>query len=198
MAMKRGGTKQLVQEPNIPVNNNTGDISNVSVNRNLDTGSEAKHYDTKMPSALSIPPVLNIDSQNYMIHVSSSSETRPRSFSFTNGATKTNSMTINNRQLMLQNHYHANKNPLDLDMFCVKETVNSLAAAVLASAPKTNDRSISSPSNQASNSGCSRALSFHNMMCSCNTTCCCLCAPDCHACYSSLCDVPQLQKVSSQ
>ena len=199
--MKRGVTKQLVHEPNIPVNNNnTGDTSNVSVdNSNLDTGSEAKHYDTKMPPTLSVPPVLNIDSQNYMIHVSNSSEARPRSFSFTNGSTKTSSINNNNRQLM-QRHYYANKNPLDLDMFCVKETVSSLASAVLSTGPKVQEKRISSPSVQASNSGCARALSFHNVMCSCNTSCCCMCAPDCNAWYYFLCDVPQLptskQKVS--
>ncbi|XP_069693918.1 phosphatidylinositol 3-kinase regulatory subunit alpha-like isoform X2 [Periplaneta americana] len=200
-AMKRGATKQLVHEPNIPVNNNnidnsTGDVSNVSVdNRNLDIGSENKHYDTKMPP-LAMPAVLNIDSQNYMLHVSNSSETRPRSFSFTNGATKTSTINNNNRQLM-QHHYHANQSPLDLDMFCVRETVNSLAAAVLSCAPRVQQPSSPSPSSLAlgtgfDTQGCARPLSFHNLMCSCKLTCCCMCASlcssDCPACFHSICD----------
>jgi len=221
-AMKRGGTKQQVHEPNIPVNNSNidisaGDVSNVSVdNRNLDIGPDSKRYDIKMPPTLAIPPALNIDSQNYMLHVSNSSETRPRSFSFTNGATKIS--TINNNRQLMQHHYHANKSPLDLDMFCIRETVNSLAAAVLACAPRVQQPRTPSPS-LAPNTGfdtqgCARPLSFHNLMCSCNLTCCCMCAslcsPDCHACFHSVCDthtfvksnvVPQLtvnkQKVST-
>lgn len=204
-AMKQGGTEQLVHEPNIPVNNNNsdssvGDVSNVSVdNRNLDSGTDSKRYDPKMPPAVTIPPVLNIDSENYMLHVSNSSETRPRSFSFTNGATKT-STNSNSRQLM-QHHYHANKNPLDLDMFCVRETVNSIAAAVLASAPRVQEPSTSpslAPNVGFDTQGCARPLSFHNLMCSCNVTCCCmcgtLCSPDCRACSLSICDKHTFQK----
>ena len=202
--MKREGTKQLVHEPNIPINNNNidssaGDVSNVSIdNRNLDTGTDSKCYDMKIPSALAAPPVLNIDSHNYMLHVSHSSEARPRSFSFTNGSTKTG--TINNNRQLMQHHYHANKSPLDLDMFCVRETVNSLAAAVLACAPRVQQLRSASPS-LAPNTGfdtqgCARPLSFHNLMCSCNLTCCCMCAslcsPDCHACL--ICDKPTLKK----
>jgi len=202
--MKREGTKQLVHEPNIPINNNNidssaGDVSNVSIdNRNLDIGTDSKCYDIKIPSALAAPPVLNIDSHNYMLHVSHSSEARPRSFSFTNGSTKTS--TINNNRQLMQHHYHANKSPLDLDMFCVRETVNSLAAAVLACAPRVQQLRSASPS-LAPNTGfdtqgCARPLSFHNLMCSCNLTCCCMCAslcsPDCHACL--ICDKPTLKK----
>jgi hypothetical protein len=203
-AMKPGGTKQLVHEPNIPVNNNNvhcaGDASSVNIdNRNLDVGCEPKRYDLKMPPTVPVPPVLNIDSENYMLHVSKSSDTRPRSFSFTNGATKTS--TINsNRQLMKQ--HHANKSPLDLDMFCVRETVNSLAAAVLASAPIVQQSRSQSPSLAPSTGfdlqGCARPLSFHSLMCSCNLTCCCMCAslcsPDCHACFHSICDTHTFQK----
>lgn len=204
-AMKQGGTKQLVHEPNIPVNNNNsdnsvGDVSNVSIdNRNLDIGSDSKRYDHKMPPAVTIPPVLNIDSQNYMLHVSSSSETRPRSFSFTNGATK--SSTISNSRQLMQHDYHANKNPLDLDMFCVRETVNSIAAAVLTCAPKPRPPSTSpslAPNVGFHTQGCARPLSFHNLMCSCNLTCCCmcvtLCSPDCRACFHSICDKHTFQK----
>lgn len=205
VAMKQGGTKQLVHEPNIPVSNNNsdsavGDVSNVSVdNRNLDVGSDSKRYEPKMPPALTIPPVLNIDSQNYMLHVSNSSETRPRSFSFTNGATKTN--TISNSRQLMEHHYHANKSPVDLDMFCVRETVNSIAAAVLACAPRVQQPSTSpslAPNMGFDTQGCARPLSFHNLMCSCNVTCCCMCAtlcsPDCHACFHSLRDKHTFQK----
>lgn len=205
VAMKQGGTKQLVHEPNIPVSNNNsdsavGDVSNVSLdNRNLDVGSDSKRYEPKMPPALTIPPVLNIDSQNYMLHVSNSSETRPRSFSFTNGATKTN--TISNSRQLMEHHYHANKSPVDLDMFCVRETVNSIAAAVLACAPRVQQPSTSpslAPNMGFDTQGCARPLSFHNLMCSCNITCCCMCAtlcsPDCHACFHSLRDKHTFQK----
>jgi hypothetical protein len=204
-AMKRGGTKQLVQEPNIPVNNSNidstaGDVHNVTIdNRNLDVSCETKRHDRKMSPTLAVPPVLNIDSENYMFHISHSSETRRRSFSFTNGATKKS--TCNNKQLM-QHHYHANKSPLDLDMFCVGDTVNSFAAAVLACASRVqqprNPSSSLSPSTGFDTQGCARPLSFHNLMCSCNLTCCCMCAslcsPDCHACFYSICDTYPFQK----
>ncbi|KAF5287242.1 hypothetical protein FQR65_LT12286 [Abscondita terminalis] len=64
---------------------------------------------------------------------------------------------------------------VDLDKFVVRETSSSLAPATDADA----------------SSYCARTLSFHALLCSCQMSCCCMCAslcsPDCHACFHKIC-----------
>ena len=166
--MHHGGTKQLVTEPNIPVSSATNDLNGTSSidSRNLDINTETKSgYDSKMPVALAPPPVLNVDADNYMLR--GGMDTRPRSFSFTNGSSSSTS-----RQSNTTTDNRAAKSPLDLDMFCVRETVSSLAAVTSSSPPATP--------------GCARTLSYHTLLCTCYVKCCCmcdtLCPLDCHAC----------------
>lgn len=167
-----GGTKQLVTEPNITVDssndlNGTGNIDST----NLDINSETKSYDSKMPPTLAPATVLNVDADNYMLR-GSMEQTRPRSFSFTNGSSSGQD-SVDNRQ------HAGSKNPLDLDMFCVRETVSSLAAVLV---PESSPPAAP---------GCARTLSYHTLLCSCHLSCCCmcdsLCPPDCHACLHAVC-----------
>lgn len=159
---------------------------------NFDVCSASKYYESKMPPTLA-PPLL-IDADNYMLR-----DVRPRSLS--HGALQRPPRTP------------SQSSPLDLDMFCVRETVNSLAAAVQklnlpsreASPVSTSSENVSKSNCSSSNSeetymetgsvsaapSCARTLSLHGMLCTCRLTCCCLCvslcSPDCHACLHNVC-----------
>ncbi|XP_052128084.1 uncharacterized protein LOC127750424, partial [Frankliniella occidentalis] len=156
---------------------------------NIDVIS-AKCYDAKMPPTLA-PPLL-IDADNYMLR-----DVRPRSLS--HGALQRPPRTPHGSPAPQQQDGPAGPQHghLDLDMFCVRETVNSLAAAVRklnlpssrgSSPVSTSSENVSSKSNcsEESVSSCARTLSLHGMLCTCRLTCCCLCSslcsPDCHAC----------------
>ncbi|XP_046405427.1 phosphatidylinositol 3-kinase regulatory subunit alpha-like [Ischnura elegans] len=174
--------KQQMNDPNIPLGKSEDAEqeapNEVGVdNRNFDGGEQHKCYDSKMPPELSLPH-LNIDAENYMLR---SCDARPRSSSFTNGLRK------KNVQLSPSVASPVNRSPLE--MFAVRETVNSLAAILSRSGIATcgSDvcRSCSPPIN------CARTMSFHTLLCSCHLSCCCMCAslciPDCHACLHSVC-----------
>lgn len=159
---------------------------------NFDVRSASKRYEPKMPPTLA-PPLL-IDADNYMLR-----DVRPRSLS--HGALQRPPRTP------------SQSSPLDLDMFCVRETVTSLAAAVQklnlpsreASPVSTSSENVSKSNCSSSNSeetymetgsvgaapSCARTLSLHGMLCTCRLTCCCLCvslcSPDCHACLHNVC-----------
>lgn len=117
-------------------------------------------FDFKM----TVKPVLKIDSDNYMLR--GGEGPRPRSYSFTNGAPPRGSHHTTD-------DFH---NHLDLDMFCVRETVSSLSSV---------NKTSTSPGS------CALTLSSHSLFCSCQLTCCCTCAsicsPDCHACFHNAC-----------
>ena len=158
---------------------------------NFDVRSASKRYEPKMPPTLA-PPLL-IDADNYMLR-----DVRPRSLS--HGALQRPPRTP------------SQSSPLDLEMFSVRETVNSLAAAVRApnlppSPVSTSSENVSQSNCSSSNSeetymetgsvgvgaapSCARTLSLHGMLCTCRLTCCCLCvslcSPDCHACLHNVC-----------
>lgn len=145
-----------------------------------DVGNDSK-------SSVSIPPrVLKIDSENYMFSGSSS---RPRSYSFTNGVSKP---VINS---YVSYHETAYRNPLDLDMFTVRDagvksteqnqwTKTSFSPAVVK--PPSPSHLLGPVTHS-----CARTLSFHSLLCSCNVSCCCscdsLCPLDCDACIRATC-----------
>lgn len=132
-------------------------------------------------------PVVNIDSENYMLRgVGLGESSRGRSYSFTNGANKTPSTSNNYHAAtaavnVLSSKKVADERPVDMDMFCVRETASSLGNVA--------DGSAASP--VIASSTCARTLSFHALLCTCYMSCCCmcgsLCSPDCHACFHSLC-----------
>ncbi|KAJ1530683.1 hypothetical protein ONE63_005550 [Megalurothrips usitatus] len=149
----------------------------------------SKCYDSKMPPTLA-PPLL-IDADNYMLR-----DARPRSLS--HGALQRPGPRGGGVA-----------GPLDLDMFCVRETVNSLAELKL-SEPSRSGSPLGSPlaspvhtahpahpvlsdkcGDEKSAASCARTLSLHGMLCTCRLTCCCLCvslsSPDCHACLHNVC-----------
>lgn len=124
-------------------------------------------------------PVVNIDSENYMLRgvgAGLGESSRGRSYSFTNGANKTPSASNNYHAATAASKKVADERPVDMDMFCVRETASSLGNVADGS---------------AASSTCARTLSFHALLCTCYMSCCCmcgsLCSPDCHACFHSLC-----------
>jgi len=181
-AMLRAGSNKTSAEPNILA---TGalPVHDPSTTANLDVLSASKCYDPKMPTTL-VPPLL-IDADNYMLR-----EARPRSLS--HGALQRPART----------HTQSQSSPLDLDMFCVRESVNSLAGAVpkLAdSSDKVCEKRVADepqpplPASQVTSSepSCARTLSLHSMLCTCRLTCCCvcvsLCSLDCSSCLHNVC-----------
>lgn len=109
------------------------------------------------------------------------------------------------------------RNPLNYDMFAVRESVNTAKPTVLPqvrinlplsplSTKKFCDfhQNLVSASNVATDENfgfnvtvpahsfnCARTVSFHALLCSCKLTCCCmcdfLCPSDCHACLHGVC-----------
>lgn len=184
----------------------------------------------------------HIDSENYMLRgvgLTSVESPRVRSYSFTNGANKTpissnnyhvpsgstaSKHTIDEQQQQPQQQA---RTLVDMDMFCVRETVSSLAITTTTTEPPStnNNNNITSVSDSVATSSssstgtitsssggilvgtstvglvgtnttgtstsCARTLSFHELLCTCHMSCCCmcgsLCSPDCHACFHSLC-----------
>lgn len=145
-------------------------------------------------AATSQVPVVNIDSENYMLRGVGMDSPRSRSYSF-------------NQQQQTQVVFKENSNKqqqqiVDMDMFYVRETGSSLAGHE----PENNVERMSIASMMPDNSvvigncvsipagvttSCARTMSFHALFCSCRLSCCCMCgsvcSPDCHSCFHSLC-----------
>lgn len=149
--------------------------------KNFNSKAEPKGcYELKMPPALPVP-ALNIDSDNYML-----TGTRQRSFSFTHGTHKCSAPAS-------PSQHHVKKSPLDLDMFCVRQTVNSIASVYSSSdyAKPPTLSTTSNPLNIPQFPNCARVLNYHYLLCSCQLSCCCmcysLCPSDCFACLHTVC-----------
>ncbi|KRT86539.1 hypothetical protein AMK59_2291, partial [Oryctes borbonicus] len=142
--------------------------------------------DVKMSASV---PVVNIDSENYMLRgISPVPEQRSRSSysqtAFNLAKTQPLDMDLN----------------MNMDMFVLRESGSSLATSTTATATAsatTANANASSNSNTATDEvlstagSCARILSFHSMICTCCVSCCCmcgsLCSPDCYACFHTLC-----------
>lgn len=149
-----------------------------------------KDVDSNCGKPISVaPPVLKIDAENYM--VSGSCSSRPRSFSFTNGVSKPLISPI------VSYHETAHRNPLDLDMFSVREAgVNKSSADRNQWTYTSFSPAVVKPPSPSHTLGpvthsCARTLSFHSLLCSCRVSCCCscdsLCPADCNACVQAVC-----------
>lgn len=159
--------------------------------------ADSNRYDSycrdKQQGAASAVAVVNVDSENYMLRGIATDSPRSRSYSFNNSGGQ-----------QQQHIVFKEKQPVDLDMFYVRDASSSLAgseaaavAASLGSVAVTHmpDNSlvlgncVSIPAGVTTS--CARTLSFHALFCSCRMTCCCmcgsLCSSDCHACFHSLC-----------
>lgn len=138
--------------------------------------------DVKMSATV---PVVNIDSENYMLRgISPVPEQRSRSsYSQTSGFNLTKAqppdMDLN----------------MNMDMFVLRESGSSLAttATATSSAAAGSNASASATTDEVLSTAdsCARILSYHSMICTCCVSCCCmcgsLCSPDCYACFHKLC-----------
>lgn len=191
--------------PNIPVdssNLNKTDICKGTDNHNLNTKTESKIYDSKL-HPLTVPPNLNVDPQNYLLRCGRDDREnencrRPRSLSLSDGTVTSERNSIDKTQLSSRQQ-SVSTNPLNLDMFCVTETVNSLSTLessemvfdVMPIVPyPSEDFELINPTTPAT-LGCARTLSFHSFLCTCQLSCCCMCdslfPPDCDACLLGVC-----------
>ncbi|KAF6216721.1 hypothetical protein GE061_001068 [Apolygus lucorum] len=119
----------------------------------------------------------------------SGSSSRPRSYSFTNGVSKP---VINS---YVSYHETAHRNPLDLDMFSVREA-GAKSSGQNQWAKTSFSPAVVKPPSPSHILGpvthsCARTLSFHSLLCSCRISCCCscdsLCPPECDACIQATC-----------
>lgn len=128
--------------------------------------------DVKMSATV---PVVNIDSENYMLRgISPVPEQRSR-LNLSKAQT-TSDMDLN----------------MNMDKFVLRETGSSLATMSTAG----NNANITNGTNAdeaglSAASSCARILSFHSMLCTCCVSCCCMCGSfcslDCYACFHRLC-----------
>lgn len=138
-------------------------------------------------------PVVNIDSENYMLRGVGMDSPRSRSYSFNQQQQQV---------IFKENNKQQQQQIVDMDMFYLRETGSSLAGH----GTDNNVSSMSVSSTMPDNSviigncvsipagvttSCARTMSFHALFCSCRMSCCCMCgsvcSPDCHSCFHSLC-----------
>lgn len=134
--------------------------------------------DVKMSATV---PVVNIDSENYMLRgISPVPEQRSCSSycptsAFNLAKTQTPDMDLN----------------MNMDMFVLRETGSSLATTSSDANTNANAGNGTAADEVLSTGSCARILSFHSMICTCCVSCCCmcgsLCSPDCYACFHTLC-----------
>lgn len=188
---------------NIPVdssNLNNTDICKGIDNHNLNTKTEIKIYDSKLP-LLTLPQNLHIDPQNYLLRGGRDDRDdngrRPRSLSLSDGSVSSERSFIETQ--LPSRQQSVSTNPLNLDMFCVTETVNSLSMIessevvldIMPVVPYPPEDFEIMNSNTPATLGCARTLSFHSFLCTCQLSCCCMCdslfPPDCDACLMGVC-----------
>lgn len=171
--------------------------------------ADSNRYETSgKQSSQATLPVVNIDSENYMLRgvgpASAADSPRVRSI-------------VAQTQVVFKEKPVEPRQPvLDMDMFYVRDAGSSLAgadaatAAVAATFGTTGSVAVAhlpeqlgltaallpgltgvSAVSSAVQTSCARTMSFHALFCSCRMSCCCmcgsLCSADCHACFHSLC-----------
>lgn len=121
--------------------------------------------------------VLKIDSENYLFN---GTNTRQRSFSFTNGSSAPAS-----------NPYHNVRNSagsLETDGTGARTPLMNMSFSPNVVRPPSPVHSVTSPPPSLS---CARTLSYHSLFCFCHISCCCccdsLCPPDCDDCIRAIC-----------
>lgn len=150
--------------------NITGIFKDTDNTNNLNINTHQKSYEAK----ISLPNNLNVDPQNYMRRTTRDNNEemhtgRTRSNSFSNGTAKSEVNQLSSSQESTprqQSNTSSSTIFENLDSFFSKGFNNTAESPE----PAENEE----PKNSTP-IGCSRTISYHNYLCSCDRSCCCRC-----------------------